>query len=75
MYAHGQNCCVFVDATQILLVGGLFPQFALDSNNQYTIDQAGVRRMAAVQMAINRVNNKTDGFYDQLLPRTKVHLQ
>ena len=58
----------------MLLVGGLFPQFSLDSNRKYAIDQSGVRRMAAVQMAINRVNNNYDGVYDQLLPNTKVSL-
>ena len=58
----------------MLFVGGLFPQFILGSNNQYVIFQAGVREMAAVEMAINRVNDKHDGIHDGLLPRTKVRL-
>ena len=53
-------------------MGGLFPQFRLDSENKFVVDDDGVRLMAAVQMAINRVNNKSDGMYDNLLPNTQV---
>ena len=64
---------LFMDVTtQVILVGGLFPQFVLNSNGEYAVDQAGARELAAVQMAINRVNNKHDGMYDELLPNTKV---
>ena len=59
---------------QVVLVGGLFAQFSQDSNGAYVVDQAGVREMAAIQMAINRLNDKTDGIYDNLLPKTKVCL-
>ena len=61
--------CLFdiVNFAQAVFVGGLFPQFHHD-----VVDQAGVRYMAAVQMAINKVNNKTDGVYDNLLPNTQV---
>ena len=59
---------------QTLRVGGLFPQFQLDNNNvDYVVDNAGIREMAAVQMAINQVNNKSDDVYDHLLPNTQVY--
>ena len=59
---------------QALYVGGLFAQFSLDSDGKYVVDQGGVRQMAATQMALERVNNKTDGVYDHLLPNTQVCL-
>ena len=71
---HKDPSCLFLVVAQVVFVGGLFPQFALDSKSQFVIDQAGVRQMAAVQMAINRVNDKYDGIHDKLLPRTKVRL-
>lgn len=57
---------------QVVFVGGLFPQFRLDREEKFVIDQGGVRRMAAALLAIDRVNNKTDGVYDRLLPNTQV---
>ena len=48
-------------------MGGLFLQF-IDGD----VDQAGSREMAAVQLAIDRVNDKYDGSYDNLLPNTQV---
>ena len=60
---------LFVDVAQVLFLGGLFPQFVHGTN---TVDQGGVRRMAAVQLAIDRVNDKYDDNYDNLLPSTKV---
>lgn len=56
----------------MLLIGGLFAQFSLDSSGTYVVDQAGLQMLPAVQLAINRINNKSDGIYDDLLPRTKV---
>ena len=53
-------------------MGGLFAQFSRDSRGEYHVDQGGLRLLPAVQMAINRVNNKTDAIFDELLPRTKV---
>ena len=67
----GSVACV-PNFVQPLLVGGLFPQFRLDSKQKYVIDEAGVRRMAGALLAIDRVNNKTDGVYDNLLPNTQV---
>ena len=57
---------------QFLLLGGLFAQFSADSSGAYVINQASGRLLPAVQMAIDRVNNKTDGFFDELLPNTLV---
>ena len=55
-----------------MLIGGLFAQFSLDISGTYVVDQGGVELLPAVQLAINRINNKSDGIYDELLPRTKV---
>ena len=61
-----------VNLVQVLYVGGLFPQFRRDSENKFVIDEAGVRRMTAAQLAIDKVNDKSDGVYDDLLPHTQV---
>ena len=53
-------------------MGGLFAQFSRDSRGQHAVDPTGLRLLPAVQMAINRINDKHDGIYDELLPRTKV---
>ena len=53
-------------------MGGLFPQFRRNSTGNYVVEEAGVRWMAAVQLAIDRVNNKSDGLYDNLLPNAQV---
>ena len=67
------KCRVFAALLQVVFVGGLFPQFRLDRNKEdFIIDQGGVRRMAAALLAFDRVNNKTDGVYDYLLPNTQV---
>ena len=53
-------------------MGGLFPQFRLDSSGNYVVSSSGNRNVHAVQIAIDRVNNKKDGMYDDLLPNTQV---
>ena len=53
-------------------MGGLFPQFRLNSDKDFVVAESGVRSMAAAQMAIDRVNDKSDGVYDNLLPNTQV---
>ena len=60
---------IFADVAQVLFLGGIFRQFVHGTN---TVDQGGGRRMAAVQLAIDRVNDKYDDNYDNLLPSTKV---
>ena len=74
---HFETSTIVIDICaallQVVLVGGLFAQFT-SNGEQSAINQAGVRQMAAVQMAINRVNNKHDGLFDELLPLTQVRL-
>ena len=53
-------------------MGGLFSQFERDNSNNYVVDNAGILDVAAVQMAINQVNNKSDGVHDELLLNTQV---
>ena len=55
-----------------MFIGGLFPQFRRNGENKFVVDESGVRLMAAAQMAINRVNDKSDGVFDNLLPGTQV---
>ena len=58
---------------QVLLVGGLFERFTFSESTGYVkLNRRAVSSMAAVQMAINDINNKYDGKYDDLLPQTKV---
>lgn len=59
------------EIVQTLSVGGLFPQFKVDDTD-YVVNPPGVAFMAAARMAINIVNNKSDGMYDHLLPNTQV---
>ena len=63
------SICVF---SQALFVGGIFTQFSRDSDGNYAIDQGGLRSLSVAQIAIDRVNNKSDGVYDNLLPNTQV---
>ena len=55
----------------MLFIGGLFPQFSSSDANvgkgTTVIDQGGVRRMTAVLMALNSINNN-----NTVLPQTKV---
>ena len=60
---------------QVLSLGGLFTQFSQNSDGRFVLDQGGVRSVPAVQMAIDRINNKSDGLYDKLLPNTQVWSQ
>ena len=71
-YKCKYKCRVLVAPLQVVFVGGLFPQFRLDREENFVIDPGGVRRMAGALLAIDRVNNKTDGVYDNLLPNTQV---
>ena len=65
-------CLLCAKLVQALNVGGLFPQFRLGGAQKYVIDEVGVRVMAGALLAINRVNNKTDKVYDNLLPNVQV---
>ena len=61
--------CFFAQA---LFVGGIFAQFSRNSDGNFVTDQGGLRSLSATQIAIDRVNNKSDGVYDNLLPNTQV---
>ena len=50
-------------------MGVLFLQFMFDG---CAINELGVRQMAAVQLAYDRVNNKSDRVYGNLLPNKQV---
>ena len=69
------NTCLSAHFVKELFLGGLFTQFSLDSDEKLVIHQAAVRSVPAVQMAIDRINNKSDGIYDELLTNTKVRRQ
>ena len=57
---------------QPFFVGGLFTQYRQDSDDKYVVHQDAVRTIPAVQLAIDRINDKSDGVYDNLLPNTQV---
>ena len=61
--------------SQVLFLGGLFTQFSQNSGGHFVLDHGGARSVPAVQMAIDRINNKSDGIYDELLTNTKVRRQ
>ena len=63
---------LFFFVAQALFVGGIFTQFSRNSDGNYVVDQGGVRSVSATQIAIERVNNKSDGVFDHLLPNTQV---
>eukprot|EP01041_Mallomonas_annulata_P011685 gene11686-24471_t len=39
----------------------------------HKVDVEGTHNIAAMLLAINEINNKTDGLYDDLLPATKIN--
>ena len=50
----------------------LFPVIKARNKTHNVKDISGIKRLAAAIMAIEHVNDKTDGFYDHLvLPRFK----
>lgn len=50
----------------------MFPVIKEKGSGINTLDIAGVKRLAAALMGVRHINNKTDGFYDDLiLPRFK----
>lgn len=60
-YAHDQ-------APAVIKIGGLFAPFGVDG----TINVQQAEHLEAFLMAVEDVNNKTDGLFDDLLPGTKV---
>ena len=50
----------------------MFPIVKKLNGQEDTIDISGTKRFAAALMAIDHVNNKTDGFFDDLLPNRTI---
>ena len=49
-------------------LGGLFPIVKLNG----AVDGGGRRRLAAFLLALDHINDHTDGLWDDLLPETRV---
>ena len=50
-----------------IMIGGLFNTFYWGANNVITRNDIDCQHLAAFMMAVDEVNNKTDGIYDDLL--------
>ena len=50
-----------------ILIGGLFNAFYWEADNVITRDDINCQHLAAFMMAVDEVNNKKDGIYDDLL--------
>ena len=54
-------------------IGVLLPIFRGASvSKPFQLDAGGTRRLAAFEHALREINNKTDGFWDDLLPNTDL---
>ena len=51
-------------------IGGIFP--LLKHDGTAAVDEGGIQYLAAFKMAIDDLNNKTDGVYDFVLPCTTI---
>ena len=49
-------------------IGGLFPIYSRSDNRDHT----GRQSLGAFLLALDHVRNKTDGFFDNLLPETDI---
>jgi ABC-type branched-subunit amino acid transport system substrate-binding protein len=56
-----------------ILIGALFP-IHKQVGVTFVEDSDGRRRMAAALLALDHVNNKSDGFWDNLLPETTLNM-
>ena len=52
-------------------LGALFPMFKTQAAS-YSMDASGIDRFSAFKLAIDEINNKTDGVADDLLPNTQL---
>jgi len=56
-------------------LGGLFPVFKTEKNDDpFAYDSGGHNRFAGMYIAIQEINDKTDGYYDDLLPDTNISI-
>lgn len=53
-------------------VGALFPMVKFQGTDSATLDQGGILRLTAFLLAVDEINNKTDGVADGLLPNTEL---
>ena len=53
-------------------IGALFPMVKFQGADSVTLDQGGILRLTAFLLAIDEINNKTDGVADSLLPHTEL---
>jgi hypothetical protein len=66
-FATTQFNCIESMSAQVA-IGGLFAPVSADG--VWDVDQA--QHLAAFVMAVNDINNKTDGIFDDILPNTKL---
>ena len=60
---------------QTFLIGGMFDTYQVENKSlQYVRQEAGSQNLAAFVMAIDEINNKFDGIFDNILPRTKLSM-
>lgn len=65
--------CALPGGAGVVRIGAMYPLFkSAQSSSPFSYDHAGAKRLAAFLLAIEQVNNKTDGVGDELLPG--VHL-
>eukprot|EP00595_Chromulina_sp_UTEXLB2642_P002549 CAMPEP_0196767986 /NCGR_PEP_ID=MMETSP1095-20130614/42206_1 /TAXON_ID=96789 ORGANISM="Chromulina nebulosa, Strain UTEXLB2642" /NCGR_SAMPLE_ID=MMETSP1095 /ASSEMBLY_ACC=CAM_ASM_000446 /LENGTH=237 /DNA_ID=CAMNT_0042136931 /DNA_START=478 /DNA_END=1188 /DNA_ORIENTATION=- len=55
-----------------IYIGGQFRTIYLTSQGEIYLDIIGQQQQASFIVAINQINDKTDGIYDDLLPNTKI---
>ena len=55
-------------------IGAQFPLYKTKTAG-YTEDSGGRRRQAAFLLALRHINDKDDGFFDDILPNTMVRFQ
>ena len=60
---------------QTFLIGGMFDTYQVENKSlQYVRQEAGSQNLAAFVMAVDEINNKFDGIFDNILPRTKLSM-
>ena len=56
-------------------IGGIFDSYqVVDKSLQFVRQEAGSQNLAAFVMAIDEINNKFDGIFDNILPHTKLRM-
>ena len=69
------SSALVLKAPPYFTLGGLFDTFAIkDTNSTFVRLDAGSQYLAAFAMAIDEINNKSDGVNDNLLPFTQIKM-